>query len=221
MGRSGYNFGKLRSFNDMATYATIIRDQEFEGDFSRFNGSADDNALGLGGTTRKCLIDSCRIDACGVAEGLKLTHISNVTIRNTTIIGGYEDCVDIVRGDNILFENCIFAAKGTKHHFTIKCESRDIKIKDCTFKNDFNNAWDGALVDMGNWSNYDKKDLIKTKNIQIINCKLENISWWKRILTRRLYSKNASTTNTQGFNLKIPNFIVKLFWRLRRWQTRA
>ena len=205
----------------MDTYETIIRDKEFKGDFSRFKGSADDNALGLGGTSRKCLIDSCCIDACGVAEGLKLTHISNVTIRNTTITGGYEDCVDIVRGDNILFENCTFVAKGTKHHFTIKCESRDIRINGCTFKNDFNNAWDGALVDMGNWSNYDKTALLKTKNIQIINCKLENISRRKRILTRRLYAQNAIVENTKGFNLKIPNFIIRCFWRLRRWQTRA
>ena len=207
----------------MAAYDIIIQEKTLKGDPERFKGAADDNALGLKGNSQgnSILIESCFIDANGVAEGLKLSHIKNVMVKNTIIIGGYEDCVDILRGEDITFKKCVFIAENTKHHFTIKSETKNVQIIDCTFIEPFKCLIDGALIDMGNWSNYDVKDLPKTKGISIINCKLVDIPWWKRILTRRLYAQNAMVENTKGFNLKIPNFIVKCFWRIRRWQTRA
>ena len=205
----------------MGDYHTVIEGKTFKGSFSRFSGLRDDNAFGVGRNRESILIQSCFIDANGVAEGLKLSHSNNVTIRNTTVVGGYEDCVDIVEGSNIIFERCVFIADNTKHHFTIKSNSKNIKIIDCTFMESFKWVFDGALVDMGNWSDYDVKELPKTKGVSIINCKLVDIPWWKRILTRRLYAENAIIKNTNGFNLKVPNFIVKCFWRLRRWQSNA
>jgi len=200
-------------------YDNVIKDRSFKGN-PKIKG--DSNALGVswrpGQPTVTTLIQDCTIDANGAAEGLKLSYAHNVTVRHCHIIGGYEDCVDIVRGTNILFDNCVFEANNTKHHFTIKCMVDGVTITNCVFRNNFNHVWDGAMVDMGNWGDYDVEDLPKTRNLRIENCTLQNISWWKRILTRRLYAENVSSKNTAGFNLKIPSIFVKLFWRYKRWQ---
>ena len=205
----------------------IIKNGRFIGDPTKLKpdsgqpfGKVDANALGFawrpGWRREPILIENCVIDANGVAEGLKLSYCHDVTVKKCTIIGGYEDCVDIVRGRRILFEDCRFVAKNTKHHFTIKCSVNGVAIINCTFVNDFNKIWDGAFVDMGNWGTYNKEDIPKTNNIKIINCSFENVSWWKRILTRRLYAENAIVKNTTGFNLKIPKIFIKLFWWYKR-----
>jgi hypothetical protein len=198
--------------------------QHFIGNPDRYKGKQDDNALGFGwrpGQEKKTiLIKNCKIDAAGVAEGLKLSYCHDVTVQDCEIIGGYEDCVDIVRGGNILFENCRFIANNTKHHFTIKCMVSNVIIKNCTFINNFRHIYDGAFVDMGNWGIYNKENIPKTNNIKIINCNFENVSWYKRILSRAIYAEPAIAENTKGFNLKIPTLFVNIFWAFKRCQAK-
>lgn len=193
----------------------------FEKDPNQPFGKVDKSAIGFswrpGQEEVELRIENCQINANGVAEGLKLSYMRNVVVKDTIITGGYEDCVDIVRGENILFENCIFVSENTKHHFTIKCQVKNVKIVNCIFRNNFSKIYDGAFVDMGNWSDYDVGELPKTRDIKIINCNFENVSWWKKILTRRLYAENAIVTNTKGFNLRIPDIFVKMFWKYKRY----
>jgi len=209
-------------------YDKIIKGQSFIGDPTMSKpdpnqpfGKVDHNALGFawrpGWEEESVLIEDCTIDANGVAEGLKLSYMHDVKVKNSIIIGGYEDCVDIVRGGRIVFEDCTFISNNTKHHFTIKCQVDDVKIVNCIFRNNFSKIWDGAFVDMGNWGTYNLEDIPKTKNIQIIDCIFENVSWWKRILTRRLFAENAIVKNTKGFNLKIPKIFVKIFWHHKKY----
>ena len=114
----------------------IIKGKTFRGDLK--NGKQS-NALGFmwrpGMPKQKIRIEGCTIDAGPVAEGLKLSYCHDVIVKNCTIIGGFEDCVDIVRGGFMIFENCRFVSKNTKHHFTIKCNASNITIKDCVFVN--------------------------------------------------------------------------------------
>ena len=166
---------------------------------------------------QKIRIENCTIDAGPVAEGLKLSYCHDVVVKNCTIIGGYEDCVDIVRGGFMLFEGCKFVSKNTKHHFTIKCNASNITIKDCVFVNDFKKIIDGAFVDLGNWSDYDVADLPKTKEIYIVDYKLKNISWYKKIISRRLYADNP-VIRGDGIVLKIPKLFVWLFWKFKRFK---
>ena len=91
---------------------------------------------------QKIRIEDCTITQT-VAEGLKFSYCHDVIVQNCTIIGGFEDCVDIVRGGFMIFEKCRFVSKNTKHHFTIKCNASNITIKDCVFVNDFNKLIDG------------------------------------------------------------------------------
>lgn len=201
-----------------------IENQSFVGDPDKYKGARDDNALGFGWRpgwpNQTVSVKNCKIDANGVAEGLKLSYCHDVTVENCEIIGGYEDCVDIVRGGNIVFNNCRFIANNTKHHFTIKCKVNNVIIKNSTFVNDFRSIWDGAFVDLGNWGDYDIRKLPKTKNIQIINCKFENVSWWKRVTTRQIYAEKPIIKNTKGFNFKIPSLFVKIFWAFKRCQAK-
>ena len=166
---------------------------------------------------QKIRIEDCTIDAGPVAEGLKLSYCSDVIVKNCTIIGGFEDCVDIVRGGFMIFENCRFVSKNTKHHFTIKCNASNITIKDCVFVNEFNKLIDGAFVDLGNWSDYDVDDLPRTKDIYIIDYKFENVSWYKKIIARRLHAETP-VNRGKGYILRIPRLFVWLFWKLRRFQ---
>jgi hypothetical protein len=202
----------------------IVENKKFVGDPNKFKGTRDDNALGFawrpGWEDTTILIDNCEIDANGVAEGLKLSYCKNVKVTNCTIIGGYEDCVDIVRGSNIVFHKCKFIANNTKHHFTIKCNVDGVKIIDCEFINEFNNILDGACVDLGNWGDYDVVDLPKTRNIEIVNCKFTNFRKIKKIITRRLYAETPSVACDSGYKLNIPTIFVSLFWSYKRYENK-
>lgn len=196
----------------------LIKGKSFKGDLK--NG-IQSNALGFmwrpGMPKQKIRIEDCTIDAGPVAEGLKLSYCHDVIVKDCTIIGGFEDCVDIVRGGFMLFENCRFVSNCTKHHFTIKCQVSNVTIKDCVFVNDFNKLIDGAFVDLGNWSDYDIDNLPKTKDVYIIDYTFENVSWYKKIIARRLHAE-APVNRGEGYILRIPRLFVWLFWKLRRFQ---
>ena len=206
-------------------YDRVVSGSTFKGDPDRCKRRRDDNALGFmwrpGQPKESVLVENCTIDANGVAEGLKLSYCHDVMVRDCEIIGGYEDCVDIVRGGNITFERCRFISNNTKHHFTIKCMVDGVNIIDCTFVNDFRTIIDGAFVDLGNWGDYDKEDLPKTKNILVSNCTYENVSWWKKIICRRLYAENPKINTTEGVVFKVPSIFIKIFWYIRRKQTKT
>ena len=220
-GLRGYMARRRAARLSMDKFDIVIADKTFQGNPFRANREWDDNALGFGWRPHQpkqsILIKNCFIDANGVAEGLKFSWANNYHVLNCIIIGGYEDCVDIVRGGSGVFEKCQFVATGeTKHHFTIKAGVSDILIKDCLFVNDFRHWYDGACIDLGNWSMYDTDKLEKTNNVRIINCSTVNMQF--PLISRTIYARRPYIKNTRGFNFKIPNIFVQLFWRLRKWQ---
>jgi len=183
---------------------------------SKFYGK---NALGFswraGQEEFSIEIDSCTIDGKGVAEGLKLSCCRNVKVLNSIIIGGYEDCVDIVRGENIEFINCTFISSGkTKQHITCKGGAKNISFVRCKFVGSFRNFWDGACIDLGNWTDYDDAKRPRVRNIKIEDCQMNNVLY--PVLYRRLYSETPVVERTRGFGLKIPRFFVAAFWFLQR-----
>ena len=130
-------------------------------------------------------------------------------------MGGSEDCVDIVRGENITFDNCTFFANSdTKQHITCKGGAKNITFKNCKFVGSFKNWWDGACIDLGNWTDYDDVDRPMVRNINIENCIMQDVGC--RILYRRLYSETPVVTNSRGFRFNAPRLFVKLFWWLQR-----
>ena len=158
-------------------------------------------------------IINCSIDGRGCAEGLKISFGYNILVENCEIYGGYEDCVDIVRGANITFKNCKFIACNTKHHFTIKGGCKNILIEDCEFVNDFNKWYDGAILDIGNYCNYDQVQRPKAREVKVKNCKLTNIKF--KLLSRVLYGSKPKVENTKGLTFKLPSIFTKIFFKLR------
>lgn len=158
-------------------------------------------------------IINCTIDGRGCAEGLKISFGYNVKIENCIIHGGYEDCVDIVRGANISFIKCKFISYNTKHHFTIKGGCKNILIDDCEFVNDFSKWYDGAILDIGNYSDYDQYPRPEVRHVLVKNSRLTNIKF--KLLSRILYGTIPNIQNTEGSIFKVPRFITKLFFYLR------
>mgnify|MGYP001181212837 FL=1 len=186
-----------------------------KGDRSKFT---DANALGFGwrpgGKRFSVEIDSCEIDGAGGSEGLKLSFCHDIVVKNSTILGGYEDCVDIVRGSNISFENCKFISQGSAQHITIKAGVKNVSFKKCKFINPFRSVINGACIDLGNWADYDDVDRPKTRSISIDNCSMENIRF--KALYRRLYAESPEVNSSQGFGIKVPNLFVRIFWKMQR-----
>ena len=185
-------------------------------DGSKFN---DTHALGFGWRPGQpefsVTIDCCTIDGGGASEGLKLSFCRNVTVKNSQIMGGAEDCVDIVRGENITFENCTFFANpDTKQHITAKGGVKNLTFKNCKFIGSFKNWWDGACIDLGNWTDYDDVNRPRVRNVQIIDCVMQDVSC--PILYRRLYAETPVVKNTKGFKFNVPRLFVSAFWFLQR-----
>lgn len=158
-------------------------------------------------------IKDCEIDGRGCAEGLKISFGHNIIVENCIIHGGYEDCVDIVRGANITFIGCKFISYNTKQHFTIKGGCKNIIIDDCEFVNDYSKWYNGSIIDIGNYSNYDQIKRPKVRHVTIKNCRLTNIK--HKILSRVLYGNEPTIQNTKGYILKVPSFITNIFFKLR------
>ena len=159
------------------------------------------------------VVRDCEIDGRGCAEGLKISFGHNIKVKNCIIHGGYEDCVDIVRGANISFKNCKFISYNTKHHFTIKGGCKNIRIHDCEFINDFNKWYDGAILDIGNYCDYDQNPRPKVRHVQVTDCRLTNIKF--KLLSRVLYGNKPVVQNTKGMVFKVPTFITNAFFNLR------
>lgn len=159
-------------------------------------------------------IKECEIDGRGVSEGLKLSFCRNAEVRDCIIRGGYEDCVDIVRGENISFKNCKFISQNSKQHITAKGGVKNLSFNNCTFVNSFSKFYDGACIDLGNWTDYDDVDRPMVRNVLIKDCKMEKVGF--RVLYRRLFSEAPTVKNCHGFGLRVPRLFVKLFWTAQR-----
>jgi hypothetical protein len=174
----------------------------------------DTSALGLswrpgrplmGYEIRDCLIDGSKGD-----EGLKLSFCQNIYVADSKIIGGTEDCVDIVRGKNISFVNCEFISTNTKQHITIKGGAKDISILNCKFVNDYSKWWDGACVDLGNWTDYDDVTRPMVRDVKIKDCSMVNMQ--RKLLARVLHSQNPDVENSDGRVFRVPRAALIVFW---------
>lgn len=159
------------------------------------------------------LIDNCVIDGRGASEGLKLSFCSNVYVHNTVIFGGYEDCVDIVRGSNIMFDKCVFSIGDAKYHATIKGGAHTIYFKECTFMGKYKKWYDGACIDLGNWTDYDDVPRPKVRGVVLDNCKTFKGG---PVLARVLHANPPKVFNTEGTVLKVPCLFTNLFFFLQR-----
>lgn len=194
--------------------AKIIEGQHFkckEEYSDKFTTSA---ALGLSWRPGRNQVDyeirDCLIDGSFGGEGLKISFCYNVYVEGCTIIGGVEDCVDIVRGGNIVFCDCKFISNNTKQHITAKGGVKNLEFNNCTFVGNYKCWWNGAFVDLGNWTDYDDINRPRVRNVKIENCKIQDAD--RKILSRVLYSEKPLVKNTEGFVFMVPRVFLAIFW---------
>lgn len=192
----------------------LIEGQTFKssgGHVDKFNTSA---ALGISWRPGKELksyeISNCVIDGSGAGEGLKLSFCYDVHVKNCIIHGGVEDCVDIVRGGDILFYKCKFISHDTKQHITVKGGAKNIKFVGCEFIGDYKKRLDGAFIDLGNWTDYDDVTRPRVRNIEVLDCKIKDSN--RKILCRVLHSNPPKVENSDGWVFRVPRLFLLFFW---------
>ncbi|MEO0794486.1 MAG: right-handed parallel beta-helix repeat-containing protein [Verrucomicrobiota bacterium] len=109
------------------------------------------------------IIEDSRIEASVVEEALKFSDCHYVWVRNSVLLGGHEDALDVVRGSHLIFENVEFISRGARA-VTIKGGVDTVYFLDCHFSG---SAKAGAFIELGDWTDYDKNDHPPTSNIVV------------------------------------------------------
>lgn len=87
------------------------------------------------------------VNGYGYAEAVKGSNLEDVTFRNFSIVGGYEDCVDVVRGRNYVFCEGDMYAGEARTFVTIKGGVQGIWLEDIVFHGKTKYPWDISLGD--------------------------------------------------------------------------
>lgn len=145
-----------------------------------------------------------QIDGRGYAEGLKLSNLDNVFIADGHIIGGYEDCIDCVRGSNYLFENLTLEAGDARTFVTAKGGLSYISFKNITLKGKTKWPWDFSFGDHTIY--YNQGDKSWTKNIVLDDVRREDS---KKVTILCLLSDRPRVKNGDYRVIMVPKWIVK------------
>lgn len=155
---------------------------------------------------RDGVISKKDIDGSGYSETLKLSNVNNCKIEKTTLHGGIEDCVDIVRGNDHLFEDCDFYCDNSYQAFTIKGGAHNITIRNCRFHG---SPSKGYIV-LGQYSDYDFCKTIPVSNMLIENCTFENPD------VNQVVSWNAKDIDADFEVYRIPIIIRLAYFTFRK-----
>jgi hypothetical protein len=140
------------------------------------------------------------------ADTLKLSHASNIRVNGCTIVGGYEDCVDLNREcKSIIFSECRFQPQGGQA-FTIKGGTDDVLIGDCVFET----RGKSTDIELGAWSDQSSK---KTTRITIQNCVATDGG---PVRVRVWYADKPLVISGNVKVTIIPGFIVTIYRWLRK-----
>ena len=156
------------------------------------------------------------LDAKGedYSEAFKSSNHSNVRVVDSLIIGGVEDCIDLVRGSNFLFSNCTIDCSGSKQAVTVKAGFENLWFKDCSFVGSPKTAY----IVAGQYSDYNFCGDLVTKDIRIDNCDFEDKS---KPAVRMWNASNVISDDEDRLNLDfVPSFVVYFYFSFRKIQQR-
>ena len=134
----------------------------------------------------------CTFLANDVAEGFKLSHCSNIILEECNIIGGYEDCLDVVNSHDIAVIRPRLYIRGW-YAATIKGYSNRINIDSALIYGTPNH---GAIFDLGNHTIYYHQGHPYTRYIRIANTR--QIEGSARCLVRSWRSRSIELHNNEG-----------------------
>lgn len=150
------------------------------------------------------------IDGHGFSEGLKVTNTPEAIVANKRIIGGSEDCIDIVRtGHAHIRDSCLVASERTRTFITAKGGGQRLIFSGLLFIGD-TRWWD---VSLGDWTIYNQDPTLPPMRQAIFNdCRH---IFDEKILILQLFCDQVILHNTSARVLNLRRF-APLFFRVLR-----
>ena len=161
------------------------------------------------------LLRNCFISAERVTEALKFSACRNVVVEDCLILGGPEDAVDIVRGENYYFRRVTFVARG-EYAVTIKAGVRHVRFLECRFRG---RPGSGVFLDLGNWADYEIEKRNPTVDVAVSLSSVFESGGVKGLIPIR--TLHAELPIYPGVIQRVHPLFVDVFFRVRRWQTEA
>lgn len=173
----------------------------------------DTHKIKLTESNRSYIIDKS-VCGDGYAEALKLSNLENVSVSVTLITGGYEDCIDIVRGKNYNIHNsALRSGNKTRTFITAKGGIDGLVLENLLISGKTSFFWDISLGDHTIYNDIDS-DLPVMKNVTINNVKRVN---GKKVRILCLYCENPKLVNGKYTLIKIPISLVRIFFSIKRF----
>lgn len=152
------------------------------------------------------------LDGTGYAETLKASAGENITVRDFSIIGGYEDCIDCVQGTNYTFaDGSLLAGPKTRTFITLKGGINGVILKNLVLSGKCRWPWD---ISLGDHTIYNKGKLMNQQNILIEDVRRTDPKRRVRVLV--LDSEAPVVINSSVMIIKVPRWIVWLLMKLKR-----
>lgn len=141
---------------------------------------------------------------------MKFSNCTDVTVTGVFVLGGKEDCIDVVRGSNYLFTNLTLLP--LVNGITIKGGVYNAVLKDINFEN----VGKDYSIELGQFDNYWNPGRESTRWVKIENVRSAN---GKKIKVRVWDATTPIVINSPDVVVKkIPKFIWYPYFLFRRWQ---
>ena len=156
-------------------------------------------------------IDGLTIDGSSYSEALKSSNRYNNRAQNCILIGGSEDCLDIVRGYGTFVNLEFRPTKKTRQSITAK-GSCSITLIGCEFHGNPKQA----DITIGDFTIYDAVQRGRIKSdVNISNCKAFNDDGTERPIKITILHGNLINNSRTKANVKIkkyPSILVKVYF---------
>lgn len=152
------------------------------------------------------------IDPSEYSDILKFSNCENITVKYTTVLGGKEDCIDAVRGNNYTFESVNFTPK--YNGITLKGS-----IDTATITNSvFHSHGKDCDIELGQYDNYWYIGRPPTRNVTIAETRATD----GKPVVVKVWDAEAPTVKDSNVKIvKIPIFIWWPYFVFRAIQTRG
>lgn len=159
-------------------------------------------------------IKNLTIDGSDVSEALKASNLVNAKAENCVLIGGSEDCLDVVRGNGIFSKISFKPSKKTRQSVTVK-GGASILITDSKFIGKAK-KYD---ITVGDFTIYDAVDKNRPNTkLTISDCEAFNDDGSQRPVTILLL-RGELKNNLKSTNVKVesyPSWIVNAYFCLSK-----
>lgn len=151
-------------------------------------------------------------DPAEYSDILKFSNCEDITVKNCSILGGKEDCIDAVRGNNYTFDTVTLTPK--HNGITLKGSIDTASITNVEFQSHGKDC----DIELGQYDNYWYIGRPPTRNVRIIDT---NATDGKPVVVKVWDAKTPIVVNSSVKIINIPKFIWWPYFVFRAIQTRG